>query len=83
METMPISIPGGAEWIMILVMLVFWLFIALIALALPTIAFWKICSKAGFSGALGLLMLVPPANIILMLYLAFAQWPALRANDQT
>ena len=83
MDTMAFLAPGGAEWIMILVMLMAYLFAFLLALVLPTIAFWKICSKAGFPGALGLLMLVPVGNIILMLYLAFAQWPILKANDQT
>ena len=89
METMPIpmpmsmSAPGGAELGVIIVMLVFYLIAFLLTLVLPTVAFWKICSKAGFPGALGLLMLVPIANIILPFYLAFAQWPILRANDQT
>ena len=35
----------------------------------------KIFSKAGFSWALGLLVLVPIANIIIFFYLAFADWP--------
>ncbi len=42
--------------------------------------FWRICSKAGFQGALSLLMLVPIANIILPFYLALAEWPALKAR---
>jgi hypothetical protein len=50
---------------------------------LPVIAFWKICAKAGFSAALGLLMIIPIANIILPLYIAFADWPALRREDQS
>ena len=79
-DTMAFGAPGGAE---LGVILVIFLFAALFAMLLPTIAFWKICSKAGFPGALGLLMLVPIANIILPFYLAFAQWPILRANDRT
>lgn len=39
------------------------------------VAYWKIRSKAGFNGAWSLLMLVPLANIIAFLYLAFAKWP--------
>lgn len=38
-------------------------------------AYWKIWSKAGFSGAWSLLMLVPLVNLIAFLYLAFAEWP--------
>ena len=39
------------------------------------IIYWRIFSKAGFSGALGLLMLVPIANIVMLCILAFAEWP--------
>ncbi len=44
---------------------------------LIVIPFWKICSKAGFPGAISLLMLVPFANIVLLFYIAFSEWPAL------
>jgi hypothetical protein len=54
--------------------------IVLLSSILPVIAFWKICSRAGFNGALGLLMLVPVANIILPLYVAFAQWPVFKQD---
>ena len=76
MDIMAFGLPGAAEWFVI--MLIF-----PITMVLPVIAFWQICSKAGFSGALGLLMLVPIANIILPLYIAFAQWPALRGDSQS
>jgi hypothetical protein len=39
---------------------------------------WRICSKAGFPGALGLLIIVPLLNIGLLFFLAFAEWPSLR-----
>ncbi len=42
------------------------------------VAYWKIWSKAGFSGAWSLLMLIPLVNIIAFLYLAFAEWPVHR-----
>lgn len=43
------------------------------ALALwPT---WRICAKSGNSGALALGFLIPLVNIILVLYLAFSEWP--------
>lgn len=56
------------------------LFVALGAV-ITAIPFWKICAKAGFPGALSLLMLVPIANIILPFYIAFADWPALRQTQ--
>lgn len=62
--------PGFFELLVILVISAF-LFV------IPVVSFWKICEKAGFPGPLGLLMLVPLANIILPLYLAFTDWPAL------
>ena len=52
-------------------------FICPVVFVIPVIAFWKICVKAGFPGPLGLLMLIPLANVFLPLYLAFADWPAL------
>ena len=49
---------------------------------LPVVAFWRICSRVGFNGALGLLMLVPIANIVLPLYVAFAKWPAFKEEPE-
>jgi uncharacterized membrane protein YhaH (DUF805 family) len=42
------------------------------------IVYWKIFSKAGYSGALGLLMFIPIANIIVLCVLAFGNWPVLQ-----
>jgi hypothetical protein len=50
----------------------------ILGVVLTVIPWWKICTKAGFPGALALLMLVPIANLILPFYIAFADWPALR-----
>lgn len=54
----------------------------LFAIALKVIAFWKICSRVGFNGALGLLMLVPFGDIILPLYVAFSKWPAVKPEPK-
>ena len=54
----------------------------ILGLFLTILPFWKICTKAGFPGALSLLLLVPVANIIFPFYLAFAEWPALRDRGQ-
>ena len=53
-----------------------------IAPVIGVIAFWRICSKAGFPGPLAILMVVPIANVVLPLYLAFAEWPALMATHK-
>jgi len=55
--------------------LVVFLVIALGSTILGIIIWWKIFSKAGYSGALSLLMLVPIANLIMLLVLAFGTWP--------
>ena len=69
---------GTTELIVILLIVP----LALIFAILPVIAFWKICSRVGLNGALGLLMLVPIANIILPLYVAFTSWPAFKQEPE-
>jgi hypothetical protein len=36
---------------------------------------WKIAAKAGYQGALSLLMLVPLVNFVIILIFAFSEWP--------
>jgi len=48
---------------------------SLIAIIFAVVIYWRIFSKAGYSGALGLLMFVPIANIIVLCILAFGTWP--------
>ena len=59
--------PSGFELLLILIMSAVFL-----------VAFWRIFSKAGFPGALSFLMLIPVVNVIMLFFLAFAEWPALR-----
>jgi hypothetical protein len=42
------------------------------------VPFWKIYSKAGFSGWSSLVMVIPFVNIIGLFHLAFADWPSLK-----
>ena len=44
-------------------------------LVLTIVVYWKIASKAGYNGALALLMFVPLANLIMLLIFAFSEWP--------
>lgn len=53
----------------------FVILVSLITTALMTWAYCRIFSKAGYPWALGLLMLVPIANIIMPFVLAFGDWP--------
>jgi len=56
-------------------LVMFVIFVALIVTAIKLLIICKIFSKAGFCWALGLLFLVPIANIVMAFYLAFADWP--------
>jgi hypothetical protein len=75
METMPGPMELGLIFLLIIPMMI-------VGALITVIPFWKICAKAGFPGALSLLMLVPLANLILPFYLAFADWPALRQGRE-
>jgi hypothetical protein len=61
-------------------------FLGLLPLAILVVAlvvpYWKIWSRTGHSGAWGLLMLIPLANIISLWVLAFKEWPALRGKTE-
>jgi len=70
---------GGA---FVLVFVLVFVFVGLAMTAVGIIAWWKIFSKAGYSGAMGLLMLVPIVNFIMILVLAFGQWPIHRELEQ-
>ena len=65
---------GMAEIILIL----FIAFIVLVLTAIKVFSFCKIFSKAGYSWAFGLLMLLPFAEIVIPLVLAFTDWPVCR-----
>ena len=49
--------------------------LVLMIIAVQILVFCKIFSKTGFSWALGLLMFIPIANIVMLFVLAFAEWP--------
>ncbi len=53
----------------------------LIWLVVIILPFWKITRKAGYSGWLSLLILIPLANLIFLYFLAFSQWPSLSRNE--
>jgi hypothetical protein len=40
--------------------------------------FYKIFSKAAYPGILCLTMIVPLLNVIMLLFLAFSEWPVLK-----
>ena len=70
MQFQPNVAPAFGAFFLLLVML-----ITLITVGIQILVFCKIFSKTGYSWALGLLMLVPIANLIMLFVLAFAEWP--------
>ncbi len=63
--------PGPMELIVIL----FIAFIVLTLTAIKVFAFCRIFSKAGYSWAFGLLMLLPFSEVVIPLILALIDWP--------
>ncbi len=49
--------------------------VALAVVALVITIWWKISNKTGYGGAMSLLMLIPIVNLIMLLVLAFGDWP--------
>ena len=49
--------------------------------AFVIVPFWKICEKAGYPGALSLLILVPLVNLGFLYFLGFSQWPSSRSSS--
>ena len=47
---------------------------ALVVALIVIIPYWKIFGKAGFPRVLGILMIIPLVNLILLYVLAFSQW---------
>lgn len=58
------------------------LIIMLIWALVAVIPFWKITSKAGYSGWLSLLIIVPIVNLIYLYFIAFSKWPSLAKQDK-
>jgi hypothetical protein len=47
-------------------------------LALVITIWWRIFDKTGYGGGFALLMLIPFVNLIMLLVLAFGDWPVLQ-----
>jgi hypothetical protein len=50
----------------------------LAAAAVGIFIWWKIIARTGYNAWLSLLIIVPLANLVLMLVLAFSEWPVQR-----
>ena len=57
------------------ILFLFIAFIVLVVTAIKVFGFCRIFSKAGYSWAFGLLMLLPMSEVVIPLILAFMDWP--------
>lgn len=55
-----------------------WMLVIAIVVVIPA---WRICQRTGYPGWMGILILVPFLNLVLLYFIAFAEWPANRAGD--
>ena len=51
--------------------------------AIVVLPFFRICTKAGYSGWLSLLVLIPIVNMGFVYFLGFSEWPSLRGDRST
>jgi len=61
--------------VFVVLLITFIVFVILVVTAIKLLIWCKLFSKAGYSWALGLLILLPLVNIIMAFFLAFADWP--------
>ena len=64
--------------IFVIVLIGLGIFMALAISLVQVLIFCKLFGKAGYHWAYGLLILLPIANAVLPVYLAFADWPVRR-----
>ena len=67
----------GVSEILVILIVVF------IFAILVLVPYWRIFGKAGFSSALSLLMIIPLVNIVMLYFLAFADWPSLNEKRKS
>ncbi|PSF08460.1 hypothetical protein [Marinobacter halophilus] len=60
----------GGHWL--------WMLMMAVVVVVPV---WRICQRAGYPGWMGVLILIPFVNLLLLYFLAFANWPANRMGD--
>jgi len=74
--------PSGPEPICAIILIILVLFAMLIVTAIKVIISCKIFSKAGYNWALGLLIILPIVDVVMVCFLAFSDWPILRELRQ-
>ena len=68
--------------VFVIMFALFALFVVVVVIVIKAVIFCRIFSRAGYHWALGLLMLVPVACIIMPFILAFGHWPIYKELEQ-
>ena len=61
---------GAGHWL--------WMLVIAIVVVIPA---WRICQRTGYPGWMGILILIPIVNLVLLYFIAFSDWPSNRNND--
>ena len=70
----------GAGALVLIFGVIIYIVVMVLVLIIPT---WRICNRAGYSGAMSLLHLIPGVGtLIVFAILAFGTWPAGEATPQ-
>ena len=57
--------------------------VVLACLAIVVVPFWRIYTKAGYSGWLSFLVVIPMVNVFFVYFLGFSEWSTLRGDGPT
>jgi hypothetical protein len=58
-----------------------WFWILMFAIVV-VITVWRICQRTGYPGWLGILILIPIANPVLLYFITFSSWTADKMRNQ-
>ncbi|WP_022967222.1 hypothetical protein [Denitrificimonas caeni] len=56
-----------------------WMLVMAILVVVPA---WRICQRIGYSGWMEILILIPMLNLVFLYFIAFADWPADKAEER-
>lgn len=49
-----------------------WMLVMAVVVVVPV---WRICQRIGYPGWMGILVLIPMVNLVLLYFIAFTDWP--------
>lgn len=83
MDNNTLSTDTGGAIAAVMAMMGIWMVVVVGICVLTIWFFWRIFTRAGMSGSLALLNIVPLGTFICLIILAFGAWPALEGPTTT